>query len=41
LSPWYLQSSGPQGLLLSVTNLDERKMVEHCRRLVEVVRKGS
>ncbi|WP_128595074.1 PLP-dependent aminotransferase family protein [Paraburkholderia kirstenboschensis] len=41
LSPWYLHSPRPQGLLLSVTNLDERRVVEDCRRLMEVVRKGS
>jgi GntR family transcriptional regulator/MocR family aminotransferase len=37
LSPWYLESSPRQGLLLGVTNLDEQRMVADCRRLVKLV----
>jgi GntR family transcriptional regulator / MocR family aminotransferase len=37
LSPWYMQSAAPQGLLLSVTNLNERRLAADCRRLVEFV----
>jgi len=38
LSPWYTPPSGQQGLLLGVTNLDERRLPAHCRRLLELVR---
>nr|WP_298686168.1 PLP-dependent aminotransferase family protein [uncultured Dongia sp.] len=38
LSPWYMQPSAPQGLLLGVTNLNERRLLADCRRLVELVR---
>jgi GntR family transcriptional regulator/MocR family aminotransferase len=38
LSPWYMQSAAPQGLLLSVTNLNERRLAADCRRLVELAR---
>lgn len=38
LSPWYTQSSAPQGLLLGVTNLHERRLLADCRRLVELAR---
>jgi GntR family transcriptional regulator / MocR family aminotransferase len=38
LSPWYVGSSPRPGLLLGVTNLDERRLVEDCRRLAELVR---
>jgi GntR family transcriptional regulator/MocR family aminotransferase len=38
ISPWYMQSPQPQGLLLSVTNLNERRLLSDCRRLVELVR---
>jgi len=37
LSPWYKQSPRP-GLLLGVTNLDERRLLADCRRLVELAR---
>jgi GntR family transcriptional regulator / MocR family aminotransferase len=37
LSPWYMQSAARQGLLLSVTNLNERRLAADCRRLVEFV----
>jgi GntR family transcriptional regulator/MocR family aminotransferase len=37
LSPWYMQPAAPQGLLLSVTNLNERRLAADCRRLVEFV----
>jgi GntR family transcriptional regulator/MocR family aminotransferase len=37
LSPWYVQSTGQQrGLLLGVTNLNERRLAADCRRLVEL-----
>jgi GntR family transcriptional regulator / MocR family aminotransferase len=38
ISSWYMQSPQPQGLLLSVTNLNERRLPSDCRRLVELVR---
>jgi GntR family transcriptional regulator/MocR family aminotransferase len=38
LSRWYAQSPAPQGLLLGVTNLDERRLAADCRRLVELAR---
>ncbi|MCA1456094.1 PLP-dependent aminotransferase family protein [Bradyrhizobium sp. BRP22] len=38
LSPWYMQSSRQQGLLLGVTNLDERRLPADCRRLLELAR---
>jgi GntR family transcriptional regulator/MocR family aminotransferase len=38
LSHWYMQSPPQQGLLLSVTNLNERRLTADCRRLVELVR---
>jgi GntR family transcriptional regulator/MocR family aminotransferase len=38
LSPWYMQSAPPQGLLLGVTNLSERRLAADCRRLAELVR---
>jgi GntR family transcriptional regulator / MocR family aminotransferase len=38
LSPWYMQSPGQQGLLLSVTNINERRLAEDCRRLLELAR---
>ena len=41
LSPWYIESPARQGLLLSVTNLNERRMIDDCRRLVELVREHS
>jgi GntR family transcriptional regulator/MocR family aminotransferase len=37
LSPWYKQSPRP-GLLLCVTNLDDRRLLADCRRLVELAR---
>jgi GntR family transcriptional regulator/MocR family aminotransferase len=36
LSPWYMQSPRQQGLLLSVTNLNERRVPADCRRLLEL-----
>jgi GntR family transcriptional regulator / MocR family aminotransferase len=36
LSPWYTQPRPPQGLLLSVTNLSERRLAADCRRLLEL-----
>ncbi|RZN30124.1 PLP-dependent aminotransferase family protein [Bradyrhizobium sp. Leo121] len=38
LSPWYMQSSRQQGLLLGVTNLNERRLPADCRRLLELTR---
>jgi GntR family transcriptional regulator/MocR family aminotransferase len=36
LSPWYMQSPRQQGLLLGVTNLNERRLPADCRRLLEL-----
>jgi GntR family transcriptional regulator/MocR family aminotransferase len=38
LSPWYTQPSGPRGLLLGVTNLNERRLRADCERLAELAR---
>jgi GntR family transcriptional regulator / MocR family aminotransferase len=38
LSPWCVRSPPQQGLLLGVTNLDERRLAADCRRLVELAR---
>ena len=38
LSPWYMQRPSQQGLLLGVTNLNERRLAADCRRLVELAR---
>ena len=38
LSPWYMKSPGQRGLLLGVTNLNERRLPADCRRLLELVR---
>lgn len=38
LSPWYVSAPVQQGLLLGVTNLDERTLAADCRRLAELVR---
>ena len=38
LSPWYMQPSSQQGLLLSVTNLNERRLQADCRQLFELAR---
>ena len=38
LSRWCMQSPPQQGLLLGVTNLDERRLAADCRRLVELAR---
>jgi GntR family transcriptional regulator/MocR family aminotransferase len=38
LSPWYMQPARQQGLLLGVTNLNERRLAADCRRLVELAR---
>jgi GntR family transcriptional regulator / MocR family aminotransferase len=37
LSPWYVQTPATSGLLLGVTNVDGRRLVADCRRLVELV----
>jgi GntR family transcriptional regulator/MocR family aminotransferase len=41
LSPWYVESSRLRGLLLGVTNLNERRMAADCRRLVELIHASS
>ena len=38
LSPWCMQSPRQQGLLLSVTNLNERRLPADCRRLLDLAR---
>ena len=38
LSPWYAQPRPRQGLLLGVTNFNERRLLADCRRLVELAR---
>jgi GntR family transcriptional regulator / MocR family aminotransferase len=38
LSRWYIQSPRQQGLLLCVTNLNERRLPADCRRLLELAR---
>jgi len=38
LSPWYVRPAPRQGLLLGVTNLDGRRILDDCRRLAELVR---
>jgi GntR family transcriptional regulator/MocR family aminotransferase len=38
LSPWYMQPSRQRGLLLAVTNIDERRLPADCRRLLDLAR---
>jgi GntR family transcriptional regulator / MocR family aminotransferase len=38
MSAWYMQPSRQQGLLLCVTNLNERRLPADCRRLLELAR---
>lgn len=38
MSAWYMRTPRQQGLLLCVTNLDERRLPADCRRLLELVR---
>jgi GntR family transcriptional regulator/MocR family aminotransferase len=38
LSAWYMQPPRQQGLLLGVTNLNERRLPADCRRLLELAR---
>ncbi|GAB3403011.1 PLP-dependent aminotransferase family protein [Massilia agilis] len=40
LSPWYAHAPQPRGLLLGVTNVDERRLVVDCQRLAELARQG-
>jgi GntR family transcriptional regulator/MocR family aminotransferase len=40
LSPWYAHAPRPRGLLLGVTNVDERRLAADCRRLAELVRQA-
>ncbi|AOK06414.1 PLP-dependent aminotransferase family protein [Burkholderia latens] len=37
LSPWYTSKPAQQGLLLGVTNLDERTLAANCSRLLELI----
>jgi len=37
LSPWYTSSPGQQGLLLGVTNVNERTVASNCSRLLELI----
>jgi GntR family transcriptional regulator/MocR family aminotransferase len=38
LSPWYMRSPARQGLLLGVTNVNERRLPADCRRLADMAR---
>jgi GntR family transcriptional regulator/MocR family aminotransferase len=38
LSPWYMRPPRQRGLLLCVTNLNERRLLADCRRLLDLVR---
>jgi GntR family transcriptional regulator / MocR family aminotransferase len=38
LSAWYMQPSRQQGLLIGVTNLNERRLPADCRQLLELAR---
>lgn len=38
LSPWYMSDPKRQGLVLGVTNLNEKTLQAHCARLLELVR---
>jgi GntR family transcriptional regulator/MocR family aminotransferase len=38
MSAWYMQPLRQQGLLLCVTNLNERRLPADCRRLLELAR---
>ncbi|TXD63130.1 PLP-dependent aminotransferase family protein [Ralstonia sp. TCR112] len=38
LSPWYTRKPAVQGLLLGVTNVNERTLTANCSRLLEIVR---
>jgi GntR family transcriptional regulator/MocR family aminotransferase len=40
LSPWYVNVPQLRGLLLGVTNVDERRLTADCRRLAELARQG-
>ena len=37
LSPWYVHMPATSGLLLGVTNVDGRRLVDDCRRLAQLV----
>jgi GntR family transcriptional regulator/MocR family aminotransferase len=39
LSPWYVQSPLPRGLLLGVTNVSEERLAADCHRLAELARR--
>lgn len=41
LSPWYMSVPGQQGLLLGVTNLNERTLAADCHRLLGLVRERN
>jgi GntR family transcriptional regulator/MocR family aminotransferase len=38
LSPWYMEPPRQQGLLLGVTNLNERRLPADCRQLLNLAR---
>jgi GntR family transcriptional regulator/MocR family aminotransferase len=40
LSPWYVHGPQPRGLVLGVTNVNEARLAQDCRRLVELARRG-
>lgn len=40
LSPWYAGAPQSRGLLLGVTNVDQRRLADDCRRLADLVRQG-
>jgi GntR family transcriptional regulator/MocR family aminotransferase len=39
LSPWHMHAPHTSGLLLGVTNVDERRVADDCRRLAALVRR--
>jgi GntR family transcriptional regulator/MocR family aminotransferase len=41
LSPWYMKSPRQQGLLLSVTNLNEGRLAADCRQLADLIHDSS
>jgi GntR family transcriptional regulator/MocR family aminotransferase len=41
LSPWSMQSPPLRGLLLGVTNIDERRLPADCRRLAQLTRQAQ
>ncbi|WP_161814306.1 MocR-like pyridoxine biosynthesis transcription factor PdxR [Steroidobacter agaridevorans] len=41
LSPWSIQTPASRGLLLGVTNLDERRLAADCRRLIDLAEQAQ